>query len=866
MSASGREPTCLRLLLVLLLMSAGTGRLAALDVVTEGKTEYVIVGDAANPAVKDLQLYIERMSGAKPPIRTAGGNPDEKAIVVGTLTQGLAPQEYELRVDGKRVLVSGGGPDGVSNGIYALLDDHWGCRFLTKDADFVPRSATLSLPDGLSERMGPSIRDRTPDYGLPVNSSMQSKDWLRRNRVSAEVRGCAGHNLYQWLPPSKYLAAHPDWYPQGKDGKRKPDCDWLCWTNEEMLKELTRLVMEKMARTGPGQRQSLGQGDGFSAPCQCPKCRALVERFGSEAAPIVWGLNRVIAETVKAYPKHEIAFFAYVGTLTPPVKGEERLVPHPNLSVTFVRMGDAMKTVDAGNNRKEIMERFLGWKSLTSNLQIWSWSCGFNNLLTPFPNYKVMAEDTKWFAPQVRGFMHQMAAVGEWGQLREWIFARVMWNAKLDVEETERDFLRSYYGEPAAGPLWTVLDAMQKSAAACLPPFNAVYDSSTKNVRARLFPPEQMAFCQKAFDEAIAAAEASGNVQHVARVKDTYASSFAMLLLAEGKPLKRVLAEGREWILPDGNAQLRDAISRVETITRKVPMSEWSCPEVSRRYFLNTVGGAVAPVVENDKVRLGFCLPLDGVLCSFVDKETNTELLRVAPPPRMFQTGIFHAAALTSSAADHVASVTTEDDVARVTVSGAAITNAWQVFQSFRHDRVYEFGKDRSGFTVKSYIYANPRIPDFHAFSVPAYAQPPFNLVLNRPQYESRVTMRFAVPSGPALNVTAVSPQGTAACPLDTTPKFQLSLPPQRPEEAVLQLRIAGVVTGKLLCVATFWADWDKIEIERDAAQQELVLRFEGPKKAIHSDRRTLATAFDVDLLRPEAAGRQPSGLRETIP
>ncbi len=100
-----------------------------------------------------------------------------------------------------------------------------------------------------------------------------------------------------------------------------------------------------------------------TAPCHCKSCRALVKEYGSEAAPLVQGLNRVLAETVKEFPKHEIATFAYYGTSQPPIKDGKKLVPHPNLCFTFVRMGDAMKNMEHKVNRKGLRARFLAWRS-----------------------------------------------------------------------------------------------------------------------------------------------------------------------------------------------------------------------------------------------------------------------------------------------------------------------------------------------------------------------------------------------------------------------------------------------------------------------------------------------------------------------
>ena len=832
--------------------------LNALDVVTDGKSGYSIIGDAASPAVKDLQTYIEKMSGAKLPIIPPSPTPPpKKTIYVGDAAGAaaerppLAPQEYRLKVDGSRVLIIGGGPNGVSNGVYGLLDDHWGCRFLTVKEDFIPKSPTLSLPSDLSERRGPSIRDR---LWIMTNGLMDNPDWRRRNRMTSEKSGYACHNLFQLLPPDKHFKEHQDWYPLAKDGLRKTSFEWLCWTNEEMLTELTKVIKEKMSKTPANQYIPVGQGDGFSNPCHCPKCRALVERYGSEAAPIVWGLNRVAAETVKEFPKHEMAFFAYFETLIPPVKGKEKLAPHPNLCATFVRTGDAMKNIESPGNSKELRERFLGWKTLTDNIQVWSWSVGFKNSLCPFPNYKVMGEDTKWYARNgARGLMHQMYGDGEWHVLRQWTLARLMWDASLDVESLQRDLLRHYYGEEAAKPLWSIIDKSQKAGEASTKGFNAVFGSDPKYVQDNLFPPEDMEFTRKAFEEAINAAGKSGDQALAERVKDTMARSFSMLLFAQPKPLRRVSVDGKEWMLPDGDARLALSAAKLSEVLKKTIMWEWFGPELGRRKFMNNAGGPM-DIFENEKIKLGFCPAMDGVLCSLVDKESGAELLRVGPAGKGEQSGIHHMIK-SSSASDHEVKVDSEADLTRVTLAGPAITWQWMVFPAFRHDRVYEFSKTRPGFSVKSFIYADSKNPAFGLYSI--YKAPEYNLALDKPLYDPHVTMRFSAPTDMRLDMLTVSPKGAQMFQLDNITTLLVSLPAKRSPDETLTMFFNGVEPDKTLSIATPWSGWEKITVEVDKPRQEFILKFDGPKLASQKDIKTLASSFEVDLLTKEEAQRR---------
>ncbi len=236
-----------------------------------------------------------------------------------------------------------------------------------------------------------------------------------------------------------------------------------------MIAELTRLVKERMAVTPEDELIPICQGDGFT-PSYDPGDRALVDQYGSESAPLIYCLNRVLQETKLEYPNHCIVTFSYQGTNEAPINDStgEKLIPDSNLYIEYVRMGDAMHNVTSGIfNPTYLVPEFLEWRSLTPNMRIYSWSIGFACHSSPFPNYKAMAEDVKWFAPYVTGFGHQGTyyEASDWGELRDWTTAHLQWNVNLDVDALEQEFLDRFYGADAAVPLWNYLQRVQQNAA-----------------------------------------------------------------------------------------------------------------------------------------------------------------------------------------------------------------------------------------------------------------------------------------------------------------------------------------------------------------------------------------------------------------
>lgn len=838
--------SCVYVLSCFLTLAIATSTVHAVVLVADGESSYVIVGNPKDAAVQDLQKYIEKMSGAKLHIIAADGVPiPAQSIFVHTEdSQSLGRQDYRLQVEGSAVHIHASSETGASHGIYGLLEDYWGCRFFTPNDEYIPSFSQLVLPDQLNKIFSPSIRDRLP--GPAPYTSISNRDWRRRNRVSAQMSGHAVHNGYHYLSPKQFFEPHPEWYPLNKQGKRAPGNDWYCWTNEQMVVAMTEKVMEIMAKTPADKLISVSQGDGFSHPCFCEPCRALVEQYGSEAAPQIWGLNRVLQKTTTLYPNHQIVTFAYDKTSLPPIKGDHKLQPHRALHFTFVRTGDAMKTLSP-----LLKERIEGWASLTPNINIWSWSVGFKNSLCPFPNYYALAQDTKWYAGKVQGVMHQLYAGGEWSVLREWLFAKLAWDASLDIEATEKDFIQHYFGQAAFEPMWLILDTYQKLALNSNDEFNAVFGSTPANLKRKLFTPDVVEQLEGMWKQAMLAARGDEPV-HAQRVADAMARSFSMLYFSDAPALKPVEINGEHWILPGGNAFLADPAERLSEILKKTILWEWFGFEMGRRLFLNNAGGKISPVVQNEKIQLAFCIALDGAMSSFVDRENGEELLHIGPRGKGQLTGLRHTVLSDKSGTEHFISTQEVDGVSSVVLSSQVVTNGWMAFNALRNERVFTLEPNQPGFTVTSSLFADSSLAGFALFSVPGFRTNTFKLYLDNPIYDTKVHMAMRVNSPSTLGVTLETPDGTQSQRFDSKPDFLIPLPAQRSDDGLLKLRITGVSSDKVLAITTPWKDWLSAALVYDATRSELILTFAGPVHAAVKDVRVPTGKLTFNLLKPE--------------
>ncbi|MBO4548127.1 MAG: hypothetical protein J5758_02835, partial [Abditibacteriota bacterium] len=147
------------LVLLLLLLSAGA---FALSLTEKGKALSVIVlgPDATEPernAAAELADYVEKLSGAR--LETVSEPSADKAnIYVGQteMTKSAMPDfDWDsLKSDGIVIKTVPGGlvlagdrPRGTLYAVYEFLERYQGVRFLTIDAEIVPRTESVALPD-----------------------------------------------------------------------------------------------------------------------------------------------------------------------------------------------------------------------------------------------------------------------------------------------------------------------------------------------------------------------------------------------------------------------------------------------------------------------------------------------------------------------------------------------------------------------------------------------------------------------------------------------------------------------------------------------------------------------------------------------
>jgi len=194
-----------------------------------GRSDYrIVVAGEASPstryAARELQSFVEQMSGARLPVVDDREPPAEHEIILGRNRHlealgveipfdRLGDEGYVIRTVGTRLVIAGGALRGNLYGVYGLLDDHLGCRWFAPGVSRIPRYERLVVP-ALNEEKVPVL-----EYREVFTYDCFDGDWAARNRLNSsaarleerhggKVRFGSGffvHTFNRLVPPEKYF-------------------------------------------------------------------------------------------------------------------------------------------------------------------------------------------------------------------------------------------------------------------------------------------------------------------------------------------------------------------------------------------------------------------------------------------------------------------------------------------------------------------------------------------------------------------------------------------------------------------------------------------------------------------------------------
>lgn len=448
-------------------------------IIKDGKIQYRIVRSAqALPAeitaAEQLSKYFELITGN--PVETVTDDtPSEgREIVLGltgrdtphvkAVRDTLGGEGYAILKEGKCIFVTGSADNygrGTLYGAFELLR-LMGCEFYASDTETVPSLKDLVIKK-VDKVEKPAFEYRDVYWSAVWDKEISTK--LHRNgNLAGQLPPEWGsgvfytgpqfvHTFSKLVPPEEYFDTHPEYFSE-IDGVRTSRhlYSQLCMTNEDVFNIVLAKVRQYMAEQPDAKIISVSQNDSFviGSYCTCPECQAIIDEEGSPMAPMLRFVNR-IADSIKVErPDVAVDLLAYQYSITPP----KHTVPRENVIVRYCTGGcNGHPIAECPNNAhaKEYIER---WGQICNRIYIWDYTTNFAQYLCPFPNFNTLKENINFFKDNgVKGVfeqgMYQGGVSGEFGEMRAYVLARLLWNPDLDTDELIDGFMKAYYGAGA---------------------------------------------------------------------------------------------------------------------------------------------------------------------------------------------------------------------------------------------------------------------------------------------------------------------------------------------------------------------------------------------------------------------------------
>ena len=369
-----------------------------------------------------------------------------------------------LSGDNAGMTIKGGNGRGVLYGVYKFLEELGGVRYFTPDLETVPTS-DIVLKDGVVLEYTPFFEDRRLNW----NSVKLATDWCLKQGINGHDGEMSakygGKNVY-----GSGLFVHTLGLLNEDTSDETPgDNPNPCLTSEEVYQTVLKNLRARLEEDPTVNIVSVSQNDNNDY-CKCENCQASDAYYSTSATDPTQGgpagtllafVNRIAEELEDEYPDLVIDTLAYNYTQAPP----KNIVPRENvcirvcsIRVCFMHPMTVCPEHKGPNGyqwtrTKLFMNDFLNWGKICDRIYLWDYTTNFRFYIAPFSNFGAIRENMKFYHENgVRGMFPQgnsQSISGEFGELRAYLLAKLMWNPYMSQEEYDRhmnEFLEAYYG------------------------------------------------------------------------------------------------------------------------------------------------------------------------------------------------------------------------------------------------------------------------------------------------------------------------------------------------------------------------------------------------------------------------------------
>ncbi|MFA6243517.1 MAG: DUF4838 domain-containing protein [Candidatus Hydrogenedentales bacterium] len=515
--------------------------------VENGVSAYrLVLASTASPsekkAAEELQAQFQKSTGAQLPIETADAVGDKPAIVIGCgpaakalgvdpTPESLGEQGYVLKTVAPHIVIAGTPMAGTLYGAYDFLERALDVRWFAPGVTREEPHPSVVLP-AYDELVKPAFLWRNTSYEWPgADDAFVARQ--RRNSGEGGADNPYGiqysfygtcHSYLGFIPTGEFFDTHPEYFSE-IGGKRLGFETQLCLTNPELLELVTERMLQRMKDRPELRQYNFSQEDYYNY-CECAKCKEINDKYKTLGGTQFWFVNQLAERTSKVYPDKLISTLAYMYTEEPPVD----MVMHPNVAVWLCHMYPCCDShpIATCPLNAEYKRRAEAWSKICSHLYMWHYIVDFAHYFNPFPNFRSMAADMRFYKSiGVEGIYQQgmghSGGGGEFSLLRPYYGMKLLWNPDQDPQAIIDEFLKGYYGaaaDPIGRYIALINDKVEK---------DNVHIHLYVNPAQGHFPDDILAKADELFNEAEAAVAQDAELLErvkVARMPLTYARVF----------------------------------------------------------------------------------------------------------------------------------------------------------------------------------------------------------------------------------------------------------------------------------------------------------------------------------------------------
>ncbi|MBN2640756.1 MAG: DUF4838 domain-containing protein [Victivallales bacterium] len=365
---------------------------------------------------------------------------------------------------------------GTLFGVYTFIEKYLGVRWFMpgEEGEYYMPKSTITVKDSVLTE-NPDFRWRYIPY-LVKDKTLHSEiidKWLLRQKINSQAyrMSLIHYHVWQRIFTNTVYDAHPEYFSMLNGKRMMPVGDRykICTSNHGAINFHAQEAIKFFDNNPLKKGYSLSPTDS-AGYCQCPDCMAQDEpeadANGKYTRRILLYYNAVAKIVYDKYPDKYMCGYIYADYLYPPQ--DKSITLSPNL---FLVVASSL-TYGYTYFRPEVQKKWdhimRTWSSMTQNIAYYDlpMHSSPNNGAPLAPG----VEQLKKMIPELKNFKVKSLYIygdPEWGHaaLYNYLLAKMMWNADLDVDT----FLGEYYtkcygaGAPDIKKMYELIDASMKS-------------------------------------------------------------------------------------------------------------------------------------------------------------------------------------------------------------------------------------------------------------------------------------------------------------------------------------------------------------------------------------------------------------------